>query len=67
MDGLAATRILKQNPETEHIPVVALTAHAMKGDEAKALAAGCAGYITKPIDTRTFSKSVDKFIRSESV
>jgi CheY-like chemotaxis protein len=67
MDGLAATRILKQNPETEHIPVVALTAHAMKGDEAKALAAGCAGYITKPIDTRTFSKSVVKFIRSESV
>jgi CheY-like chemotaxis protein len=65
MDGLTVTRILKQNPKTEHIPVVALTAHAMKGDEAKALAAGCAGYITKPIDTRTFSKSVAGFVGSD--
>jgi two-component system, cell cycle response regulator DivK len=64
MDGLTATKILKQNSKTERIPVVALTAHAMKGDEAKALAAGCAGYITKPIDTRTFSKSVADFVRT---
>src|SRR2546422_6603702 len=52
MDGLQATNILKQDPHTSHIPVVALTAHAMKGDADKALAAGCIGYITKPIDTR---------------
>jgi two-component system, cell cycle response regulator DivK len=66
MDGLTATKILKQNPKTEHIPVVALTAHAMKGDEAKALEAGCAGYITKPIDTRSFSKSVANFIQDNA-
>jgi CheY-like chemotaxis protein len=65
MDGLTVTRILKQNPKTEHIPVVALTAHAMKGDEAKALAAGCVGYITKPIDTRTFSKSIAGFVEGD--
>src|SRR5712692_8176668 len=53
MDGLSATETLKEEAETREIPVVALTAHAMKGDEAKALAAGCRGYITKPIDTRT--------------
>src|SRR6266542_3277431 len=53
MDGLSATEILKGETETRQIPVVALTAHAMKGDEEKALAAGCVGYITKPINTRT--------------
>lgn len=54
MDGLAATRNLKTNPKTRHLPVVGLTAHAMKGDEEAARQAGCDGYITKPIDTRTF-------------
>jgi len=49
MDGLAATRELKQHPETKAIPVIALTAFAMKGDEQKMLAAGCDGYIAKPI------------------
>lgn len=64
MDGLEATRVLKQDPATKDISVVAMTAHAMKGDEEKALAAGCAGYITKPIDTRAFSKTVARFIDS---
>src|SRR5438128_2741992 len=53
MDGLVATQRLKAEPATRAIPVLALTAHAMKGDHEKALAAGCAGYLTKPIDTRT--------------
>lgn len=54
MDGLTLTRLLKADPKTRHIIVVALTAYAMKGDEAKAREAGCDGYITKPINTRSF-------------
>ena len=61
MDGLTATGLLKKDPSTRHIPVIALTAHAMKDDEQKALAAGCDGYITKPIDTRRFFAQVAEF------
>ena len=64
MDGLEATGVLKQDPATKDINIVILTAHAMKGDEEKALSAGCAGYITKPIDTRAFSRTVSRFIES---
>jgi two-component system, cell cycle response regulator DivK len=53
MDGLTLTRTLKADPARRDIIVVALTAYAMKGDEEKARAAGCDGYISKPIDTRT--------------
>lgn len=49
MDGIEATRILKADPETRAIPVIALSAFAMKGDENEILNAGAAGYITKPI------------------
>ena len=52
-DGLTLTRELKDRPETSAIIILALTSYAMKGDEARARAAGCDGYITKPIDTRT--------------
>jgi CheY-like chemotaxis protein len=52
MDGLELTRSLKSRVATRAIPVVAVTAFAMKGDEQKALDAGCDAYITKPIDTR---------------
>lgn len=62
MDGLSLTRALKSAPETAAIPVVALTAHAMIGDREQALAAGCAGYISKPIDTRTLGEEVRKFL-----
>jgi CheY-like chemotaxis protein len=58
MDGLTLTRKLKGDPATSHIPVVALTASAMKGDEQKMLDAGCDGYISKPIDTRVFASQV---------
>ncbi len=61
-DGLSFTRALKQNPATASIPVVAMTAHAMMGDEAQALAAGCAGYIAKPIDTRTLGDEVRRHL-----
>ena len=64
LDGLAATQALKADPATRNIPVVALTAHAMKGDEEKALAAGCTAYLTKPIDTRTFAWTIARFLAS---
>ncbi|HEY2728420.1 MAG TPA: response regulator [Polyangia bacterium] len=51
MDGLELTRRLKADPRRRGMLVVALTAYAMKGDEEKARAAGCDGYVTKPIDT----------------
>jgi two-component system cell cycle response regulator DivK len=53
MDGLTLTRRLKDDPATRDVAILALTAYAMKGDEEKALLAGCDGYVTKPIDTRT--------------
>jgi CheY-like chemotaxis protein len=52
MDGLALTRHLRNRPETRHIPVVALTAFAMRRDEDRAREAGCDAYLVKPIDTR---------------
>lgn len=58
MDGLELTRKLKSTPGLAHIPIIALSAFAMKGDEEKALASGCDGYITKPINTRTFPAQV---------
>jgi CheY-like chemotaxis protein len=61
-DGLSATTRIKSDPVWAGIPVVALTAHAMTGDRDLALQAGCAGYISKPIDTRTFGVSVSQFL-----
>lgn len=58
MDGLALTRRLKADPDTRSIPVVALTAYAMIGDEETARAAGCDEYITKPVDTRRLARVV---------
>ena len=52
MDGLSATRVLKADPATAGIPIVALTAHAMQEDRAKALDAGCDGYLAKPVEPR---------------
>jgi len=63
-DGLSFTRALKQDPATAAIPVVAMTAHVMMGDEAQAMAAGCAGYIAKPIDTRTLGGEVRRHLRA---
>ena len=54
MDGLEATRIIRNDSILSNIPVLALTSYAMQGDEQKAISAGCAGYIAKPIDTRSF-------------
>jgi CheY-like chemotaxis protein len=61
-DGLSLTRQLKADPATAAIPIVALTAHAMPGDREQALAAGCVGYISKPIDTRTLGDQIREFL-----
>jgi CheY-like chemotaxis protein len=58
MNGLDVTKRLKEDPATRDIPVLAVTSYAMKGDREKALAAGCAGYITKPIDKTILLKEV---------
>ena len=63
MDGLEATGRLKENPKTAGIPVVALTAHAMIGDEERFIAAGCKGYIAKPIQTRELAATVEEFLK----
>ena len=62
MDGLTFTRMLKASPPTSHIPVIAVTASAMRGDEDKALAAGCDCYITKPINTRALPRQIADFL-----
>ena len=58
MDGLELTQKIKANPDTKDIPIIALTAYAMKGDKEKFLDAGCDGYIGKPIDTRELPEVV---------
>ena len=63
MDGLTLTRLLKASERTRHIRIAALTAFAMKGDEQKALDAGCDGYITKPIDTRKLLGQVAEILQ----
>ena len=67
MHGLAATRILKESEITGHVPIIALTAHAMKGDERVAREAGCNGYFTKPIDTRTFVETLTQFLPNQPI
>jgi CheY-like chemotaxis protein len=62
MDGLSLTRIIKADARLRLIPVVALTAYAMRGDDLKAADAGCDGYITKPIDTRVLARQVNDML-----
>lgn len=62
IDGLALTRSLKGDPATRDIVVLAVTAYAMKGDEERARAAGCDGYVAKPIDTRAFPALVAGYL-----
>ena len=64
LDGFAATKKIKQDSSTRHIPVVALTAYAMSGDAERAIQAGCDGYITKPIDPDEFHKTVAGYLNA---
>lgn len=63
MDGLSATKIIKEESINKDTPIVALTAYAMAGDKEKIEAAGCDGYLTKPINTKEFARSVAGFLR----
>jgi two-component system cell cycle response regulator DivK len=65
LDGLELTRQLKADPQRRDIIVLALTAYAMKGDMEKALAAGCDGYMSKPIDPATLCDVVERHLRPE--
>jgi CheY-like chemotaxis protein len=62
MDGLSVVREMKNDPGTQKIPILALTAHAMRGDKDRFLEAGCDGYISKPIDVKTFLSSIEQFL-----
>ena len=62
MDGWEATRQLKANDDLRSIPVIALTAHAMVGDEEKALAAGCDDYLVKPLDEDELMARIAKYL-----
>jgi two-component system, cell cycle response regulator DivK len=62
IDGLETTQILKDNPLTKDIPVWAITAYAMPGDEERAKAAGCCRYITKPTNMRDFTEQLREFL-----
>jgi two-component system cell cycle response regulator DivK len=66
VDGLELTRRIKANPDTRHVVIVAFTAFAMMGDEAKMLAAGCDGYLSKPIDVASFAGRVRSFIAANA-
>ena len=63
LSGWEATKEIKEHPDTAAIPVVAVTAHAMHGDRERALAAGCDGFIPKPIDEETFEPLVRSYLR----
>jgi CheY-like chemotaxis protein len=61
MDGLSVVRAMKGDTRTSRIPILALTAHAMRGDKDRFLEAGCDGYISKPIDVKTFLASIERY------
>jgi two-component system cell cycle response regulator DivK len=65
MDGLSVVRELKAGGDMEGVPILALTAHAMRGDKDRFLQAGCDGYISKPIDVKTFIPSIRQFLGGE--
>ena len=62
LDGYEATRQIKANPATRHIPVIAVTSYALSGDEAKAMAVGCSGYVAKPYSPRKLLAKIREFL-----
>lgn len=62
MDGYAVAEALRQCPQLNHVPIVAVTSYAMVGDREKTLSAGCNGYIEKPINPDTFVSEIDRFL-----
>lgn len=66
MDGLHLTQQLKSDPKFQNIIIIAMTAYAMTRDKEKALAFGCDGYITKPIDVKVFPSEVVRYLKSST-
>lgn len=62
MDGHEVARRLRSNPTLDKVPIVAVTSYAMQGDRERCMAAGCNGYIEKPIDPDTFAAQVERFL-----
>ena len=62
MDGYEATRCIKAHPALGHIPIIAVTAYALSGDDVKAFAAGCDGYVAKPFDPRTLLATIRTYL-----
>ena len=65
IDGYEVARRLKNDERTKHIPIIALTAHAMKGDEEKIINSGCDMYVSKPFDTQKFKTLVQSLLESK--
>jgi two-component system cell cycle response regulator DivK len=61
-DGFEATRRIKANPTLQHIPIIAVTSYAMGGDEARAMAVGCNGYVSKPLRPRVLLDTIRSFM-----
>jgi two-component system cell cycle response regulator DivK len=62
MDGLTATRLIKADPKIQSIPIIVVTAYAMRDDQQKVIKAGCDGYITKPIDIQYLLQTIEKYL-----
>jgi CheY-like chemotaxis protein len=65
IDGWEATQVLKHDPETSSIPIIALTAHALASDREKAMEVGCDGYLAKPCEPRAVVAEVERFLGKE--
>jgi two-component system cell cycle response regulator DivK len=66
IDGYTLTGQLKARPELAHVPIIAMTAYALRGDRERSLAAGCDEYIEKPIDVDSLSKQIDRFLKQSA-
>ena len=65
MDGFELTRLIKRDKTTKDVPIIAVTAHAMKGEKEKTLEAGCDDYVSKPIDINEFQKTVARVLNDK--
>jgi two-component system cell cycle response regulator DivK len=64
MDGYAVAKALRQNPDLQDVPIVAVTSYAMVGDRERVMAAGCTGYIEKPINPETFASEIEQHLKA---
>jgi len=67
MDGYEVAQRLKRNPALMNVPIVAVTSYAMVGDRERSLAAGCSGYIEKPINPDTFKSEIDRYLQARTM